>query len=160
MVRLIEIIPVESHQKYPPEFEVTKIELTNSEGITTDKLLVNEAYECRIYYKINIDDAYRFSVNFRSSDGVLIGLVSTISTGSHIHGETGTLYSMSFRSTIRFLPGVYSIDVLVKNQYGAYVDIVTGVKFSIEEMTAANEKLVGQGYVYIDTEWTQPLQVV
>jgi lipopolysaccharide transport system ATP-binding protein len=154
-----ENIPVESHQLYPPEFEVIKVELINSSGKATDKLLVNEDYECRIYYKINGHDAYRYSVNFKSNDGVLLGIAASITTGSHIQGEIGVLYSMRFRSTIRFLPGVYSMDILVKNQYGALVDLVTGLKFSVEELTVANEKLIGQGYIYIDTEWIQPRQI-
>ncbi|MCL5612404.1 MAG: ABC transporter ATP-binding protein [Chloroflexi bacterium] len=154
-----ENIPVESHQKYPPEFEVVKLELINSKGELTDKLLVGEPYECRIYYKVHSYDAYRYAVNFRSNDGVLLGLVSTVSTGSHIQGDKSVLYYMGFRSAVHFLPGTYSIDIVVKNQAGVYVDTVTGIKFWIEDISARNEKLVGAGYIYINAEWTQPQQV-
>ena len=46
------ILP-EAHLHYPPRFEVTKVELINARGQVADTLLVNETYECRIYYKIN-----------------------------------------------------------------------------------------------------------
>jgi lipopolysaccharide transport system ATP-binding protein len=153
-------LPVEAHQKYPPEFEVIKVELHKSSGELTDKLLVGEPYECRVYYKIHGQDAYRYSVSFRSNDGVLLGVVATWSTETpHIQGEVGSVYFMGFRSTIQFLPGTYSMDIIVKNQAGELVDVVTEIKFLIEELLITNKKLVGQGYVYIDTEWTPPQQV-
>ncbi len=153
-------IAIDAHQSYPPGFEVTQVELVNSRAENVERLLVQEPFECRLHYKINADGYYRFSVNFRSTDGTLLALVQNLSGGGHLRGKVGETYQICFQSTTPFLPGEYTLEIVVKEQSGAYVDRISGLKFSVAPISLKGEKLVGTGYVYLDAKWTDPIPAV
>lgn len=150
-------ISFDAHQSYPPDFEVTKVELVNSRAENVEQLLVQEPFECRLHYKINVDGYYRFAIQLRSTDGTLLALVQNLSGGGHLHGRVGEEYQICFQSTTPFLPGEYTLEIVVKEQSGAYVDRISGLKFLVAPISIKGEKLVGSGYVYLDTKWTDPV---
>jgi ABC-type polysaccharide/polyol phosphate transport system ATPase subunit len=150
-------ISVDAHQSYPPDFEVTKVELVNSRAEYVEQLLVQEPFECRFHYKINVDGYYRFAIHFRSTDGTLLALVQNLSGGGHLHGKFGEEYQICFQSITPFLPGEYTLEIVVKEQSGAYVDRISGLKFLVAPLSLKGEKLVGAGYVYLDAKWTEPI---
>jgi len=149
-------IAMDAHQSYPPDFEVTKVELVNSKAEIVEQLLVDEPFECRLHYKINVDGHYRLAVHFRSTDGTLLALVQNLSGGGHLHGRVGEEYQICFQSTTPFLPGEYALEIVVKEQSGAYVDRIAGLKFLVAPISLKGEKLVGAGYVHMDAKWTDP----
>ena len=154
-----ENVSVDAHLRFPTDFEVVKVEFVNSRGQITKSLMVNETYECRIYYKIHVEGKYKFSVNFRSNDDILLGVASTLSTDMDIEGEIDALYFMSFHSKMRFMPGLYTISIVVKEKTRGHLDTVSGIEFSVENVATNNDKLFGLGYVHVGAEWTQPVKL-
>ena len=60
---------------------------------------------------------------------------------------------------MRLMPGLYSINIVVKDRDRSVVDTILGVRFSVENISVDNEKLFGLGYVYVETDWTPPQKI-
>lgn len=144
------------HQVDPTDFEIVRVELLDREGRPTGTLLMDERFTVRMTFRIHDpDQGYRLGFVIRSSEGVrLASLVSTDDGLPYIRGTTGTLYQVTASCRNVFVPGEYTIEVNAKTMFGNYANLIEGLAFDIEPMSAESAASHGVGLVRLPAEWS------
>lgn len=158
-------LPPEAHLVEPRHFELDAVELLDRVGQPTASLLMDEDFSVRIRFRVHdVTREYRIGVWIRSSDGTrLVSFLSTDGGRPHLRALSRQPHSLAVHARNAFPPGTYSLEIVVKDRFGDYVDHVDGLRFSVEPFAVhVDPELVARsegpawGIVRLPSRWSIP----